>query len=74
MICLTTSLSERLELQAEFWLDDGSNDEASILEGAAETAPHVNDVACLSIKEAKVGRREIGVVDIAVLDIAHAHL
>mmetsp|Transcript_62305 Transcript_62305/g.163596 ORF Transcript_62305/g.163596 Transcript_62305/m.163596 type:complete len:616 (+) Transcript_62305:129-1976(+) len=65
-------LAEGLRLQAELGLDDGADDEAAGGGAAAQDAPHVNDVAGRAVEEAQVGRGEVDVVDLAVLDVAHA--
>merc|ERR1719352_1887828 len=67
------SFAERLRLQAKLWLDNGAHDEAAICQGVTtEDAPHVDDVDRRTIVEAQVLRWKVEVVDLGVLDVAHA--
>ena len=64
-------LAERLGLQAELGLDDGSNHETTVAGALAQDAPHVLHVHGGPIIQAQEVRGKVEVVDLAVLDIAH---
>jgi hypothetical protein len=65
-------LARRLWLQTQIRLDDCANPKAAIRQNAAKQPPHIQDVARRSIEEAQVLRREVDVLDLAVLDDTQA--
>ena len=58
-------------LKAQLRLDDSAHHQTTIVGASAQNAPHVDYVAGWSIKQPQVGRREVDVIDLAVLNITH---
>ena len=59
-------------LKAQLRLDDSAHHQTTIVGASAQNAPHVDYVAGWSIKQPQVGRREVDVIDLAILNISHA--
>ena len=69
---LVGRLGKGLGAQAELGLDDGAGDVAAVLDRAAEDAPQVGDVLARAVEQLDGARRHPEVVDLGVLDVAHA--
>ena len=65
-------LTERLGLQTKLGLDDGANHQTAVGGATAKNAPHVLHVDGRSIVEPQECRREVEVVNLAILNIPHA--
>mmetsp|Transcript_39195 Transcript_39195/g.99544 ORF Transcript_39195/g.99544 Transcript_39195/m.99544 type:complete len:477 (+) Transcript_39195:555-1985(+) len=64
-------LTERLGLETQLGFDDRAHNEATIARATAKVAPHVDDAARRSIEQPQEARREVEIVDLAVVHVAH---
>ena len=65
-------LTKRLGLQTQLWLDDGANHQTTVGGATAQDTPHVLHVHGRSIVQPEECWRQVEVVDLAVLHVAHA--
>mmetsp|Transcript_29733 Transcript_29733/g.77113 ORF Transcript_29733/g.77113 Transcript_29733/m.77113 type:complete len:352 (+) Transcript_29733:306-1361(+) len=64
-------LTERLGLETQLGFDDRAHNEATIARATAKVAPHVDDATRRSIEQPQEARREVEIVDLAVVHVAH---
>merc|ERR1719460_3355076 len=65
-------LPEWFWLQPQLRLDDRARDETPIYQLPAKGAPHVDNAAVRAIEFPQKRRREVEIVDLAILHVAHA--
>ena len=69
---LVSGVGERLRTQTQLGLDDGAGNVATVFHRTIQNAPQVGDVLGRAIEQLDCALGEIDVVNLAVLDIAHA--